>query len=126
VGCIDVAEDNGIELSAQRTGTTDLALRLLGVQRDLDKVIVYRSRTQLLMNGGLAIRTALQRRIRNAKLWLNEERRKNSRISRIVITSVKSVKRLDMRRYFAIAGVTIHDGMNAAMHMLDLPIKQFV
>lgn len=107
-------------------GQYDYKYRFLGVQRDLGDVLVYRSRAQVLINGGLAIRTAFQGCVRSAKLWLNEEQRKDTLISRIATKSIKRLKSFSIRKYFVMTAVTIHDGLSFTMDMLDAPLRQFI
>jgi CelD/BcsL family acetyltransferase involved in cellulose biosynthesis len=54
-------------------GRDEYKYMLLGRQRDLDNVLVYRSRVHMLLNGGLVLRSLLQACKRRAKLELRRE-----------------------------------------------------
>lgn len=54
-------------------GRYEYKYRLLGVQRDLDRVVVYRSRLSLLLNGANYLHTALRGHGRRAKQWLRDD-----------------------------------------------------
>lgn len=73
---------------------------LLGVPRDLDHVDVYRSRRQLVMNAGTALRTALNGYIRCSKLWLHHGGGRSSGIGRLLLASLgqlQKAKHIGMR-----------------------------
>jgi hypothetical protein len=52
-------------------GRYDYKFTLGATLRDLDYVVVYRSRLQFFLNGGFALKTALSGYVRKAKVWLN-------------------------------------------------------
>lgn len=56
-------------------GQYEYKYRLLGVQRNLDHISIYRSHTRLLLNGGAAARTALSGYAIDAKNWLQHQAR---------------------------------------------------
>lgn len=60
-------------------GRYDYKYALLGVRRDLDLVVVYRSPLQILLNINLAAKSAIKGRVRQLTLWLQEEKRRDSR-----------------------------------------------
>lgn len=66
-------------------GRYEYKYRLLGEQRDYDRLVIYRSRVALLANLGLALRTAWRGHGRRAKWWLRDERRSNSRWARLAL-----------------------------------------
>ncbi len=73
---------------------------LLGVPRDLDHVNVYRSRTQLMMNAGTALRTALNGYIRRTKLWLHHGGGPGSAVGRFArgsLGQLQKAKHVGMR-----------------------------
>jgi hypothetical protein len=75
-------------------GRFDYKFRLLGVQQDLQRVVVYRSRAQLVLNGAYALKVLLRGLGRTAKSWLLEPGRRDWRISRIAVKVDESVRRL--------------------------------
>lgn len=52
-------------------GRYDYKFTLGATLRDLDYVVVYRSRLQFFLNGGFALKTALSGYARKVKVWLN-------------------------------------------------------
>lgn len=75
-------------------GQDEYKYSLLGVQRDLDYLAVYRSRAHLLLNGDMVLKTACRGYVRQAKLWLRDAKRQDSLISRLAIKSLNLVRRL--------------------------------
>ncbi len=60
-------------------GRSDYKFRLLGVQRDLENLTVYRSKTSLLLHCNRALDLSLQHNVRRIKIWLREKvHQKNS------------------------------------------------
>src|SRR5207245_3753907 len=64
-------------------GRYEYKYRLLGVQRDLDHLTVYRSRAQFLLNGNLVLKNAYKGYGRQAKRWLLDPKRADSLIGKI-------------------------------------------
>jgi len=54
-------------------GQYEYKYMLLGVQRDLNDVVLYRSHAQLLRNGGQAMQIAFNARLRSVKFWLLQQ-----------------------------------------------------
>lgn len=67
---------------------------LLGVQRDLDHLDVYRSYPYLLLNGGMALRAVYRGYIRQAHLWLHRVENDDSFISQLAIKCLRHLGRL--------------------------------
>ena len=81
-------------------GRMDYKYRLLGVQSDLQRVVVYRSHFQFLLNGAYALSIAFKGVGRLVKHWLLEPGHRDWRISRIAIKLEESTHRL-LGKYFA-------------------------
>ncbi len=82
------------------SGRMQYKYRFLGVEQDFDRVVIYRSRTAILRNLPLALRTASRGTIRELLLWLQNAERKDDRISRFAVSLVqrwRMVKRLKTR-----------------------------
>ncbi|MDB5765184.1 MAG: family N-acetyltransferase [Herminiimonas sp.] len=75
-------------------GHYDYKYTLLGVRRDLDHVVVYRSRTHLMLNAALALQTEFNGAVRKLKLWL----RSNSPASRFAARFIRRVRSLKASR----------------------------
>jgi hypothetical protein len=67
------------------SGRYDYKYRLLGRQRDFDRVVIYRSRLALLRNAKLFVQTAWRGYGRRAKGWLLDEQRRDSRWVRLLL-----------------------------------------
>jgi hypothetical protein len=66
-------------------GKYEYKYRLLGEQRDYDRLVIYRSRLALLGNLRLFLQTAWRGYGRRAKWWLLDERRSNNRWARLLL-----------------------------------------
>ena len=60
-------------------GREEFKYRFLGEQRDYDEMVIYRSSLGMLMNGRIALNTALMGRARQIRLWMLDPKRKDSR-----------------------------------------------
>lgn len=69
-------------------GQEEYKYRFLGVRRDLDKVVVYRSRMQLLLNIDTVLKTASRGYLRRAKLWLRDEKQRENRILQLILKAI--------------------------------------
>lgn len=58
--------------------------RLLGVQRDLDDLVLYRSRGTMLLNADTVFKNVLAARMRNARTWLHAGQSNNTLPARVV------------------------------------------
>jgi hypothetical protein len=81
-------------------GRMDYKYRLLGVQNDLQRVVVYRSHLQLFLNGAYAINIAFKGMGRRVKHWLLEPGHRDWRISRVAIRLEERAHRL-FGKYFS-------------------------
>jgi hypothetical protein len=72
-------------------GRYEYKYRLLGEQRDYDRLVIYRSRLALLRNLKLFLRTAWRGYGRRAKWWLLDEQRSNNRWARLVLGAWRRV-----------------------------------
>jgi hypothetical protein len=61
-------------------GRYEYKYRLLGVQRDLDHVTVYRSRTQVMLNGRMALRNTVDRYLWRARSSMMDRMRQSGRL----------------------------------------------
>ena len=75
-------------------GRYDYKTTLLGIRRDLDFLLVYRSRLQMLLNLDLALTSAFKGWVRRLTLWLKEEKRRDSRVYRVVASVLERLQRL--------------------------------
>lgn len=78
-------------------GRHEYKYRFLGVQRDLDNLIVYRSHGHMLRNGYTALKTVFAGYARRVDLWLRASRRHGSLLGGIAnaaLNFLRSVKRL--------------------------------
>ncbi len=69
--------------------------RLLGVQRDLDDLAVYRSRAHMLRHGGMVFSHVANACARRARLWMRDARRRDvfaARVAGNVLEYVRSVR----------------------------------
>jgi len=58
-------------------GREEFKYRFLGEQRDLDELVIYRSPLHMARHGRLAVKTAINGRARQARLWLLDPKRKD-------------------------------------------------
>jgi hypothetical protein len=82
-------------------GRYEYKYRLGGVMRDLDRLVVYRSRTQFLLNGDVALKTAAAGRWHIARRWMLEQGTPQGGVgltSRIVFRLVDRLRRLKRSR----------------------------
>lgn len=59
-------------------GQDDYKKRLLGVQRDLDDIVIYRSWLHMVLVGKLVMQHTVQAAVRRARIWVRVARRRNS------------------------------------------------
>jgi hypothetical protein len=74
-------------------GKYDYKYRLLGVQRDLDRVVVYRSRLSLLLNGVCFLHTAWRGYGRRTKHWLRDEQNTGGKLAQWVRAAWRRTER---------------------------------
>jgi hypothetical protein len=72
-------------------GRYEYKYRLLGVQRDYDRLVIYRSRLALLVNPGTWLRTAVRGYGRRAKWWLVEQVGKDNKWARRLLGAWRKV-----------------------------------
>jgi CelD/BcsL family acetyltransferase involved in cellulose biosynthesis len=80
-------------------GRYDYKYTLLGVQRDLDNLNVFRSRTHYFLNAHIVAANAINGHMRQLKLWLQETKKKEGRIPMLVgwlLKRAQTVKKLKM------------------------------
>jgi CelD/BcsL family acetyltransferase involved in cellulose biosynthesis len=65
-------------------GQDDYKVRLHGVQRDLDDLVIYRSHLHMLLNGDAVLQQVAQAGVRRAQVWLRGARRQHSMAARVV------------------------------------------
>ena len=65
-------------------GQDEYKSRLLGVQRDLDDIVIYRSWLHMVLYGKLVMHHAFQGAVRRARIWVRKMRRRDSFGGRIV------------------------------------------
>jgi hypothetical protein len=75
-------------------GRFDYKFRLLGVQQDLQRVVVYRSYAQLISNGAYALKILVRGMGRKVKGWLLDPQRRDWRIARFAVKVDESARRL--------------------------------
>lgn len=75
-------------------GRYDYKTRLLGVQQDFDRLVIYRSYPHLALNFGTAAKTALNGHVRRLKLWLLDPQRQNSLVSRLAVNLLYIARKL--------------------------------
>jgi CelD/BcsL family acetyltransferase involved in cellulose biosynthesis len=68
--------------------------RLLAVQRDFDRIVIYRSYGKLALNSVSAVKTACQGHVRRLKLWLTDPQRQNSLVSRLAVNSIYRLRQV--------------------------------
>jgi hypothetical protein len=68
-------------------GRYEYKYRLLGVQRDLDRLVIYRSPIGLLLSCSVFFKTAWRAYGRRAKRWLLDEKRKNKPFSKLLVAT---------------------------------------
>lgn len=73
-------------------GRYEFKYLLLGVQRDLDSLTLYRSWLQQLLNGDTVVRNAFNGYGRRLRLWLQDTRRKNGRVARLVLNPARQIQ----------------------------------
>ncbi|WP_460839355.1 GNAT family N-acetyltransferase [Noviherbaspirillum agri] len=75
-------------------GQDEYKSRLLGVQRDLDHVVIYRSRLHVLRHIPEVLRNLSGAWARRLRMWLRQARRENSFMARLVSAAVLGIKSL--------------------------------
>ena len=75
-------------------GRYEYKYRLMGVQRDLDRLVIYRSQRHLLLNANVALKTAFRGYGRQLKQWMLDDSRKGSLMSRLSIGFWNGLQRL--------------------------------
>ena len=75
-------------------GRLEYKYRFLGLQRELDRVAVYRSPAQFMLNGDIALKIAFRGYGRQLKRWLLDPKRTNSLIGRALTKGVEGVRKL--------------------------------
>jgi hypothetical protein len=75
-------------------GQDEYKSRLLGMQRDLDHVVLYRSHLHALQHGGEVIRNVRRAWERKLRMWVRHARRKNSFLWRVVTVAMLALKSL--------------------------------
>jgi hypothetical protein len=78
-------------------GRYEYKYRLGGIQRDLDHLVVYRSRVAQLLNADVALRAALEGRLRQSRRWVQDQlthQGQGGLVSRIVFRLVNDLRRL--------------------------------
>jgi CelD/BcsL family acetyltransferase involved in cellulose biosynthesis len=75
-------------------GNYDYKHRLGGVQRELDDLLVYRSRSGMLRQGRLVLRTEVGGRMRQAKLWMDSQDQQGNLVARTVLKCAKRLRQL--------------------------------
>lgn len=71
----------------------------LGIERDFDRVVIYRSRVQLFLNSKMALNVAFTGIILEIQLWLQNAERQDKLIHRTAVRFVYLVRKL--KRLFA-------------------------
>lgn len=75
-------------------GRQEYKYRLLGVRRDLDRVVLYRSRLSVLLHCGRFLHTAWRGHGRRARLWLRDEHDTADRLAELLRAAWRRVGRL--------------------------------
>jgi len=65
-------------------GQDEYKSRLLGVQRDLDDIVIYRSWLHMVLYGKLVMHHVFQAALRRARVWVRQTRRRDSLGGRLV------------------------------------------
>ncbi len=73
-------------------GRYEYKYKLMGVQRDLDRVAVYRSRAHFLLHGDFALKMAFKGYGRQLKRWLLDPKRMDNFLARCATTIVNCVR----------------------------------
>lgn len=73
-------------------GREEYKYRLLGVRRDLDRIIVYRSHAQFMRHARLAAKTFTAGRIRRARLWLTDPEQKDKKSVRMAQHAIRALR----------------------------------
>lgn len=79
-------------------GRYEYKYRLAGVQRDLEHVALYRSRSQMLRNGGLAMRNAVTGRSLQARSWLLARSREQGAVGSALRLTAQALRKLRQGR----------------------------
>ena len=69
-------------------GRYDYKSRLLGIQQDFDRLVIYRSRAHMVLNCDSVASTAVKGHVRRLKLWLQDPERENSFLSRAAVNAM--------------------------------------
>jgi hypothetical protein len=80
-------------------GRYDYKYNLLGVQRDLDYLRIFRSRAHYFLNAHVVASTAARARMRQLTLWLQETKKKDGKVATLVgwlLKRAQTVKKLKM------------------------------
>jgi hypothetical protein len=77
-------------------GRYDYKFTLGATLRDLDYVVVYRSRLQFFLNGDFALKIALSGYVRKAKIWLNYKGSFLSKVLLKIINWLRILKRFNI------------------------------
>ena len=80
-------------------GEYEYKYTLLGVKRDLDKLAIYRSHAQMLLNGDMALSLVFHGYARQARLWLHAAKHRDSFLSRLTIASLNRWQLLKQRSH---------------------------
>jgi hypothetical protein len=75
-------------------GRYEYKYTLLGIQRDLDHVNVYRSRMQIVLNASTALKSARDGNLRRAKLWLHSSGGQRSIAGRSIIALLGILRKM--------------------------------
>jgi hypothetical protein len=75
-------------------GRYEYKSRLLGVQHDFDRVVIYRSYAKMALNFDSVAKTAVRGHVRRLKLWLQDPQRQNSLLSRLAVNSIYVLRKL--------------------------------
>jgi hypothetical protein len=73
-------------------GRYEYKYRLLGVQRDYDRLVIYRSRAALVFEAASWLRTAWRGHGRRARRWLQEQETKGNQWARVVLGNWRRIK----------------------------------
>jgi hypothetical protein len=75
-------------------GRYEYKSRLLGVQQDFDRVVIYRSYARMALNFDSVARTAVRGHVRRLKLWLQDPQRQNGFLSRLAVNSIYLLRKI--------------------------------
>jgi hypothetical protein len=73
-------------------GAYEYKYHFLGVQRNLDRIVVYRSALQRILHGRLALESASQDIVRKMKLWIHSDDAMHNPMGRMAIHCIKGLK----------------------------------